>query len=139
MSDRGKTKAGRDKKKPGPKGIPLAAYAGALRKRAGNATLAAIDLEVEAQSVRERIRNSPMLQKVVADTEQMLLDVAEGNVARSILGGDTKDSKWLLQQKGKKRGYGNKVEIRLDDDSLIGLVRSLGGDVEALRKLRGSI
>ena len=50
--------------------------------------------------------------KELYDVEnERILDMAEQTVLESIKGGDTQDAKWILSRKGKKRGYGDNVDI----------------------------
>jgi hypothetical protein len=43
--------------------------------------------------------------------EQKILDVCEATLYKSVQGGDTQAAKWILSTKGKKRGWGEKIEL----------------------------
>ena len=50
--------------------------------------------------------------KALYDAEnERVLDLAETTVLNSIKKGDTQDAKWLLSRKGKRRGYGDALEV----------------------------
>jgi len=42
---------------------------------------------------------------------EAMLDLAESTVLKNIKDGDTQDAKWYLTKKGKRRGYGDAVEV----------------------------
>lgn len=42
---------------------------------------------------------------------ERIIDLAEETVLKSIKAGDTSDAKWLLTRKGRKRGYGEALEV----------------------------
>lgn len=43
--------------------------------------------------------------------EQKILDLCEATLYKSVQSGDTQSAKWVLSTKGKKRGWGEKLEI----------------------------
>ena len=45
-----------------------------------------------------------------AECESML-DLAESTLLKNIKDGDTADAKWYLTKKGKRRGYGDSLDI----------------------------
>ena len=47
----------------------------------------------------------------LADENEAVLDLSETTVLQSIKGGDVQAAKWLLSTKGKKRGWGEKIEV----------------------------
>ena len=50
--------------------------------------------------------------KAAYDAEcEAMLDLAESTVLKNIKDGDTQDAKWYLTKKGKRRGYGDAVEV----------------------------
>ena len=50
--------------------------------------------------------------KAAYDAEcEAMLDLAESTVLKNIKDGDTADAKWYLTKKGKRRGYGDAVEV----------------------------
>ena len=42
---------------------------------------------------------------------EAMLDLAESTVLKNIKDGDTADAKWYLTKKGKRRNYGDAVEV----------------------------
>ena len=42
---------------------------------------------------------------------EAMLDLAESTVLKNIKDGDTQDAKWYLTKKGKRRGYGDSMEV----------------------------
>ena len=42
---------------------------------------------------------------------EAMLDLAESTVLKNIKDGDTQDAKWYLTKRGKRRGYGDAVEV----------------------------
>jgi hypothetical protein len=123
------------------KHITIAALKAALKANAAIYTLAAEELGVTRQTVRQRVERSPALKTFVAEVEAAIIDTAEGNVMTQIKGGDVQTSKWLLERKARERGYATRVENehRIADDQLEAIVASLGGDVEALTALKAAL
>jgi hypothetical protein len=139
----GKKKAAKKERssKPGPRGLTLAAYKGALTKHAGILSLAAEELAVSREAVRQKIAATPALQEHVADIEERKMDLCDGQIVTLIKKGDPQTVRWYAERKGVKRGYGNKseIEVRVPDEQLAGLVQAFGGDLSGLRKLRAAI
>lgn len=60
----------------------------------------------------ERIINSnPEALQAYNDEEQTILDAAESTIYNSIKSGDIQAAKWVLSTKGRRRGWGEKLEI----------------------------
>lgn len=53
----------------------------------------------------------PETQQAYADEMERMLDLAESKLYDSINAGDTQDVKWFLSKRGKKRGYGENLDI----------------------------
>ena len=61
--------------------------------------------------------------KALYDAEnERVLDLAETTVLNSIKNGDTQDAKWLLSRKGKRRGYGDNIDVTSKDESITPVV-----------------
>lgn len=73
--------------------------------------MAAAELGITRQSVHERVRNSERLQAARIDIDETILDVAEGVMWQGILDKDLPTTRWLLDRKGRRRGYSPKTEI----------------------------
>lgn len=92
--------------KPGTKGLTLNHYIEALHKAGGIQTEAARALGVGRQQVSDMVARHEVLQKAIEEATETMLDEAEYNVHDAIKEGDLDVSKFFLDRKGKKRGYG---------------------------------
>ena len=115
------------------KGVTEKQLIAALRKWGGIKALAANEVGITRQTMQERVEKSPKLQAVIKEIEEETLDLGEGHVVKGVREGDKDYVRMYLTQKGRKRGYGNKVETSLDEAQLEAIVTALGGDPEALR------
>lgn len=105
----------------------------ALRKTGGLMTQAGELLGVSRQAVWQHVQASEHLQAVLKEVRETVLDMAEGNILTAIKNRD-KDMSWrYMNQIGKARGYGNKIQVTADEEQLAAFVAALGGDPEALR------
>lgn len=107
--------------------------ADALKKAGGIKSDAAKLVKLTRQTVQERVEKTPMLQEAVRQAEEELLDIAESQLKKSVRRGDKDMVRFQLQQKGRKRGYGNSVQVGIDDAQAAAIVAGLGGDPEAYR------
>lgn len=107
--------------------------ADALKKAGGIKSDAAKLVKLTRQTVQERVEKTPMLQEAVRQAEEELLDIAESQLKKSVRRGDKDMVRFQLQQKGRKRGYGNSVQVGIDDAQASAIVAGLGGDPEAYR------
>lgn len=134
--------AARSKAKPPPregeapttvKGVTEKQLIAALRKWGGIKALAANECGITRQTMQTRVENSKKLQDTIREIEEETLDLGEGHVVKGVREGDKDYVRMYLTQKGRKRGYGNKVETSLDEAQLEAIVSALGGNPEALR------
>lgn len=109
------------------------ALAAALRNHDGIKSFAASEVGITRQAMQARVDNSPKLQALLRDLDEEILDLGEGHVLKGVRTGDKDYVRMVMTQKGRKRGYGNKVETSLDEAQLEAIVTALGGDAEALR------
>jgi hypothetical protein len=116
-----------------PRGTPEKKIVAALRKHAGIIILAANDLGVSRQAVWERVQKSPKLKALLVQIEEEHLDIGEGHVVSGLRTGDKFYVDMYLKQKGKRRGYGNRVENSIDETQFEALVSALGGSPDRLR------
>ena len=65
----------------------------------------------EWETVRAWIDKYPTVKRAYDAECEAMLDLAESTVLRNIKDGDTADAKWYLTKKGKRRGYGDAVEL----------------------------
>ena len=57
------------------------------------------------------VHDFPTVRRVYDAECEAMLDLAESTVLKNIKDGDTADAKWYLTKKGKRRGYGDAVEL----------------------------
>jgi hypothetical protein len=114
-------------------GIPEAKIVAALRKWGGMSALAAKELGITRQAVHQRLKNSATIRAAVAEIEEETLDIGEGHLIKLVRNGDKEMVKYYLDRKGRRRGYGNSVNVGLDEAQAEALIASLGGNVEAYR------
>lgn len=62
-------------------------------------------------TVKRYIDNYPTVRAAYDAECEAMLDLAESTVLKNIKDGDTQDAKWYLTKKGKRRGYGDAVEV----------------------------
>ena len=65
----------------------------------------------EWETVRAWIDKYPTVKRAYDAECEAMLDLAESTVLKNIKDGDTADAKWYLTKKGKRRGYGDAVEV----------------------------
>lgn len=119
--------------RPGPKHISDKRIEAALRRTAGLFTQTAELLGINRATVHGHVNKSEHLQAVLKEIRETCLDMAEGNILTAIKNRD-KDMSWrYMNQIGKARGYGNKIQVTADEEQLAAFVAALGGDPEALR------
>lgn len=100
------------------KGITEAMLRGALKKNAGVYALAARDLGCDRANVRQRVENSPALQKFIEQIDAELADVADGHIKQAIMKGDLKTIRWYAPLKMRDRGFNPRLELSNPDGSL---------------------
>lgn len=88
---------------------------------------------ISRQAVYDRVQNTPALRETIRLVGEQLLDIAESQLTKSLKRGDKEMVRYYLDRKGKKRGYGNSVNVGIDDAQAEAIVRGLGGSVEAFR------
>ena len=57
------------------------------------------------------VHDFPTVKRAYDAECEAMLDLAESTVLKAIKDGDTSDAKWYLTKKGKRRGYGDAVEL----------------------------
>lgn len=83
----------------------------AIHGSAGIVSTIAKRLGVEWHTANERIQKYPEALKAFENEREGILDMAEATILTAIKQGDTGSAKWLLSTIGRKRGYGDKVEL----------------------------
>lgn len=102
-------------------GISIASLEQAIHKCGGVQAEVARTLKISRQAVNKRVRKSARLQQAIRDAEEQLLDEAESQLRKAVRSGRAWAIRFLLQTKGKKRGYTQGSEIQIE-----GSVESVG-------------
>lgn len=63
----------------------------------------------------------------IREEKESMLDIAENNIYKEIVSGDTGTSKWFLKMKGKERGYIETQELQLAKADPLNI--NLGGEL----------
>lgn len=66
---------------------------------------------ITRQGVQKRIRNSPRLQRILAEVSEEMKDVAEASLFKQIVEGSESNTRWYLATKARDRGYGQQVGV----------------------------
>ncbi len=72
----------------------------------------------------------------VKNEKEAMLDIAENNIFKDMVNGDTATSKWYLRMKGKERGYEDTPVIKLDNEDPLNI--NLTGNMESAESLAES-
>ena len=88
----------------------------AIRNSGGIYSTIARKLDIAWSTARVKVEADPVTKQAYEDECERVLDLAEATIIKSVEGGDTSDAKWLLARKGKKRGYGDKLELGGDGE-----------------------
>lgn len=113
----------------------------ALRKTYGNRSRAAALLGVVPETVYNRVRNSPVLQRIMQEAAEQTIDLAEDVNLQAVRNGDEATAKWLLlnTRTGRERGYGEKRDLTLTPTDVAALAAAFRGDSEALGRLNTAL
>lgn len=101
------------------KRISQAVLEDALRKAGGIPAGAAQVLGCARSTVTRRIHKSPALQEFIAGLEDELLDMCESNMYALCKAKDFRANRFVLETKGKHRGWTKQVGITLDKPAQI--------------------
>ena len=72
----------------------------------------------------------------VKNEKEAMLDIAENNIFKDMVNGDTATSKWYLLMKGKERGYEDTAQLQLDNTDPLRI--DLSGDLMTAQELAAS-
>lgn len=75
---------------------------------------AAIGEKISWDTVDTLIKKYDETQAAVRSEKEAMLDIAENNIYKEMVNGDTATSKWYLRMKGKERGYEDTTKLQLD-------------------------
>ena len=109
-------------------------YAAALTKHDGCAPRAAEELGLSPHAVRARIKNSPELQKLIADINEQNREYAQGNITKALKEGDAEMTRFYARTKMRNEGYGTQIAVDVDTAALDALAEAIGmGGATAVR------
>ena len=83
----------------------------ALEKEAGQVSGAAKRLKVTFSAIYYHIKKNPALRLIAKRVEEEALDLAEGNLVTALEEGKRWATEYMLNKKGKSRGYMDSSEV----------------------------
>ena len=89
----------------------------AIKGSGGIMSAIAKRLGCEWHTANKYCNKYPETKQALLDEDEGLLDLAESTVVKAIQEGDTSSARWILATKGKKRGYGDKLELSGDNEN----------------------
>lgn len=98
----------------------------ALKKTKGAIYLASELLGCHADTIYERAKKSPQVQKTIDSYRGKLLDVAELKLLQAVNNGESWAIAFCLKSIGRDRGYGDRIDLMMQ----------LGLNTETLRTLK---
>lgn len=101
----------RTRKKQGPVGLTESVVVDALLQCYGNQQAAANMLRVTRESVSYWVKKSDACFQATLSGEEVILDYAESNLHKAAKRGDPWAVRYILSQKGKRRGYGGEAPL----------------------------
>ena len=114
------------------RGVTDDMVADALLKSAGVIYRAADLVGLDRHSVSRRISKSARLRTVLQDIIEKVLDMAEAQLIAHIRKGDKDMIRFYLNNKGRERGYGNRVDLGIARDSVLPRIIDDITDAEAI-------
>lgn len=75
---------------------------------------AAIGEKICWDTVDKLVHKWEETETAVKAEKEAMLDIAENNIFKEMVNGDTATSKWYLRMKGKERGYEDTAKLQLD-------------------------
>lgn len=97
---------------------------------------AAIGEKISWDAVDRLIKKYDEAQEAVRAEKEAMLDIAENNIFKDMVNGDTATSKWYLRMKGKERGYEDTPTIQLDNSDPLRI--DISGEPMSAEDLAGS-
>ena len=98
--------------------------------------MAAIGEKISWDAVDRLVHKYPEAEEAVKAEKEAMLDIAENNIFKDMVNGDTATSKWYLRMKGKERGYEDTPTIQLANDDPLNI--NLSGTTASAEDLAGS-
>jgi len=97
---------------------------------------AAMREKISWDAVDRLIKKYDETQEAVRAEKEAMLDIAENNIFKEMVNGDTTTSKWYLRMKGKERGYEDTTKLQLDGADPLNI--NLTGDTMTAEELAKS-
>ncbi len=91
----------------------------AIKASGGIVTTVARKMGCDWHTARKYIDNYPTIGQAYKDECESVLDMCESALFTNIKTGDTSDAKWFLSKRGKHRGYGDQVDVRVPDGIVV--------------------
>ena len=88
--------------------------------------MAAIGEKISWDAVDRLVHKYPEAEEAVKAEKEAMLDIAENNIFKDMVNGDTATSKWYLRMKGKERGYEDTPTIQIANEDPLNI--NLTGD-----------
>ena len=98
--------------------------------------MAAIGEKISWDAVDRLVHKYPEAEEAVKAEKEAMLDIAENNIFKDMVNGDTATSKWYLRMKGKERGYEDTPTIQLANEDPLNI--NLTGDTMSTEDLKQS-
>jgi len=97
---------------------------------------AAIGEKICWDTVDKLVHKWEETETAVKAEKEAMLDIAENNIFKEMVNGDTATSKWYLRMKGKDRGYEDSTKLELDGTDPLNI--NLTGDTMTAEELAKS-
>lgn len=94
-------------------------------KKAGNLTATASSLGLARKTLERWRESDSKLAEMLNDIDESLIDYTESKLMESINEGNVTSILFFLKTKGKKRGYVEQNEVKLDANPFIELLKGL--------------
>ena len=98
--------------------------------------MAAIGEKISWDAVDRLVKKYPEAEEAVKAEKEAMLDIAENNIFKDMVNGDTATSKWYLRMKGKERGYEDTPTLQLANEDPLRI--DLTGDLMTAEELAAS-
>ena len=98
--------------------------------------MAVIGEKISWDAVDRLVKKYPEAEAAVKAEKEAMLDIAENNIFRDMVNGDTATSKWYLRMKGKERGYEDTAQLQLDNSDPLRI--DISGDPMSAKDLTDS-
>lgn len=97
---------------------------------------AAIGEKICWDTVDKLVHKWEETETAVKNEKESMLDIAENNIFKEMVNGDTATSKWYLRMKGKERGYEDTAKLQLDGTDPLNI--NLTGETMTVEELANS-